>query len=64
MFNIGHHTTNQIHGIRQCKYKSNTNPDLKECVGELISMLPIATYLRKFSSHSVEEYWCYPNYGP
>jgi hypothetical protein len=27
-------------------------------------MLPIATYLRKFSSCSVEEYCCYPNYGP
>jgi hypothetical protein len=32
--------------------------------GELISMLRVATYLRKFSSHSVEEYWCYPNYSP
>jgi hypothetical protein len=27
-------------------------------------MLAIATYLRFFSSHSVEEYWCYPNSGP
>jgi len=33
-------------------------------LGELISMLRVATYLRKFSSRSVEEYWCYPNYGP
>jgi len=32
--------------------------------GELISMLPIVTYLRKFSSRAVEEYWCCPNYGP